>query len=367
MPGLAAWIFLAAACRGQVADTGSAVAVSTGEAPAAAAVSTGPFVHAVHFTAWGAGASRSRREFLAKLKGSVVNTVVVPVKETDGHPFIPGIPKAYEYGTYLPAIPKPEAMLADFKAQGLRVVARIVVFKDNYLARHRPEWAVRKAGGGIWLNQNGVAWTDPYREEIWEYNLDVAARAAALGFDEIQFDYIRFPSDGNTKTCRYLRADHDRKTALANLRAFLKAARRRLEPFGTPMSIAVFGMTTTAKDDMGIGQEIEQLSPLADFVSPMMYPSHYGKGEYGLGNPNKEPYKVVFRGLRDAKARLKGEAPKLRPYLQDFSLHGVRYGPAQVKAQIIAARMQGFNDWILWNSANRYTWSALSEKALRSP
>ncbi|MFA6093861.1 MAG: putative glycoside hydrolase [Elusimicrobiota bacterium] len=332
---------------------------------ASTAISTGPALRAVHLTAWVAGSTKSRRAFLEKLDASVINCVVVPLKETDGNIYIPGVAKASEYGTYEAAIPDPETMLKDFKARGLRAIARIVVFKDDALARKRPQWAVRNVNGGLWRNQKGIAWVDPYIKPIWDYNLDLADRAVALGFDEIQFDYIRFPSDGNTRLCRYSNPHHTQSSAANNLVEFLRHARQRLG--AKPISIAVFGMTTTAKDDMGIGQEIARFAPYVDYISPMMYPSHYGKGEYGLSNPNKEPYKVIFRGLRDAKARLKDQAPKLRPYLQDFSLHGVHYGPQQVKAQVLGAHLQGIEDWILWSPGNKYTWAVLTRPGLGLP
>ncbi|MFA6029199.1 MAG: putative glycoside hydrolase [Elusimicrobiota bacterium] len=331
------------------------------------AISSGPAMRAVHLTAWVAGAPKSRRAFLDKLKGTVVNTVVVPLKETDGRVYVPGVKSAAEYGTYEAAIPDPEALLRDLRAQNLKAVARIVVFRDELLSRKHPEWAVRNPEGGVWRNQNRAAWMDPYRKVVWDYNLDLAVRAAELGFDEIQFDYIRFPTEGNTRACRYVRSDHSRNSAISNLVEFLRHARRRIDPTGKPISIAVFGMTTTSKDDMGIGQEIDRLAPLVDYISPMMYPSHYYKGEYGLASPNREPYKIIHRGLRDAKSRLKEQAPKLRPYLQDFSLFGVRYGPQQVKAQILAAHLQGVESWILWNASNNYTWSVLTPQYLGLP
>ena len=328
------------------------------------AMSTGPACRAVHLTSWIAGTGKSRRAFLDKLKGTVVNAVVIPLKETDGHVYIPGVAKASEVNSYRPAIPDPAALLKDLKAQNLRAIARIVVFKDNYLPKKHPEWAVRRPDGRLWLNQNGIAWVDPYQRPIWDYNLQLAVRAAELGFDEIQFDYLRFPSDGNTKLCRYSNPHHTSASAIENLREFLDLARKRLAHTKVPVSIAVFGMTTTAKDDMGIGQEISKFAPMVEFISPMMYPSHYARGEYGLSSPNREPYKIIFRGLRDAKARLKQHAPKLRPYLQDFSIYGVRYGPSQVRAQILAAHLQGVESWILWNPSNRYTWDTLTPKAL---
>ncbi len=343
-------------CQEPAFSTATAVKVST-ESVLLTPADYKP-VRGVHLSAWAAGAPLARRRFLEEMSDTVLNAVVVPVKEIEGWVYIPGVESARRLGTVQIAIPDPESMLRDFKAKGLHSIARVVLFKDDLLPSKRPEWAVRTPDGGVWRNTKGVAWVDPYRREIWEYNLDVASRAAALGFDEIQFDYVRFPSDGDTTTCRFIRADHSKKTAVENLAAFLRYARERLSPMGVPFSVAVFGMTTTAKDDMGIGQQIADMAEIPDFISPMMYPSHYARGEYGLANPNREPYKVIHRGLRDAKARLRGNAYKLRPYLQDFSL-GHRYGQPEVRAQVLAARREGIESWILWNPSNRYTWKAI--------
>jgi len=324
--------------------------------PREAAASTAP-VRGVHLTAWVAGSAKDRRAFLDRIPGTLVNAVVVPVKEFDGNVYIPGVAAAVALGTVRIAIPDPKGLVADIKARGLRAVARVVVFKDNNLARKRPDWAVMDERGGLWKNQNGVVWVDPYRSEVRDYNLAVAEAAAQAGFDEVQFDYIRFPSDGDTRRCRYSRVDHSSATSSALIDEFLGDARRRLDKLGVGMSIAVFGLTTTAHDDMGIGQSITKMTRRVDAVSPMMYPSHYARGEYGLAEPNREPYKIISWGLRDAKRRL-GGTEKLRPYLQDFSL-GFKYGPAQVRAQLRAARRQGVDGWILWNPLNRYTWEAL--------
>ena len=326
-------------------------------------------VRAVHLTAWVAGAPAARKRFLEKIRGTAVNAVVVAVKETDGKVYVPGLAKAREYGTGRTAIPDPAALLRDLKAQGLIAIARIVVFKDDELARKKPEWAVRDPDGGVWKNRKGIAWVDPYRREIWEYNVDLASYAARLGFDEVQFDYIRFPSDGDTTRCRYSRTDHSSKTAVENLQGFLRYARGRLP--GVPLSAALFGLTTTVEDDMGIGQDLAAMAGLVDVLSPMVYPSHYSKGLYGFKDPNREPYKVTRLALRDARARLRTSA-QLRPYLQDFSL-GFRYGAEQVRSEIRAAREQGIESWILWNPGNHYTWAAVqagdydSEKVVVEP
>jgi hypothetical protein len=222
--------------------------------------------------------------------------VVIAIKETDGSVYIPGIEKAGSFGAYKGAINRPEAMLKDFKDAGLYTVARIVVFKDQVVPKVRPDLAVREPGGGPWRSRNGATWLDPYNKEVWAYTLDIAERCAKLGFDEIQFDYIRYPSEGNTSLCRYAKP-HNRKTAVANLKDFLSYARKRMAPYPVKISADVFGLTTTATDDMGIGQDIQVLAAGTDYVYPMMYPSHYGAGVYNLRNPNANPFSVINQGL----------------------------------------------------------------------
>jgi len=344
----------------------SAAIVAAPETSTSAVAALGPSrppdwvkpLHGVHITGWAAGSPKTRRRLIRDIQAAGLNAAVIALKEYDGIMFVKGVPLAREVGAYSNAIPDLEACVRDFKAAGLYTIARIVLFKDNTLARRRTDLAVRTAGGGVWSNFNGVAWVDPYRREVWEYNLDIASRAAAAGFDEIQFDYVRFPSDGNVRRCRYSRPDHNDRTANQSLLAFLALARRRLQPLGVRLSICVFGMTASDDSGMGIGQHITELAQEMDFVSPMMYPSHYRKGNYGLKNPNRQPYQTIAAGTRDAVERMGAQAWKLRPYLQDFSL-GFRYREPQVRAQILAAAKQGVTNWILWNAKNNYTWAAL--------
>lgn len=321
-------------------------------------------VRGIHLTCWGAGSAKSRRELIKKISGSVVNTVVIALKETDGKVYIPGVEKAVKFGSHENAIGDPEAMLKDFKGAGVYTVARIVVFKDKILPRARKDLAVRTPSGDLWRSRNGATWVDPYSREVWDYNLDIAEQAAKFGFDEIQFDYIRYPSEGNTSLCRYSKP-HNRHTATRNLGDFLDYARKRLAPYKVKISADVFGLTTSVKDDMGIGQDISTLATGADYVYPMMYPSHYAPGEYNLKNPNASPYKVINRGLKDALGKLGTDYAKLRPYLQDFSL-GWRYGAPEVRAQLLAARLNYLDSWVLWNAGNKYTWAALTPQAYRA-
>ncbi|OIO09649.1 MAG: hypothetical protein AUJ52_05985 [Elusimicrobia bacterium CG1_02_63_36] len=319
----------------------------------------------LHLTAWVAGTGRLRRQFLEKASGTVVNAIIVPVKEIDGHVYIPGVASAREYGTQRLAIPRPEELVSDIHSAGMKAVARVVVFEDNLLARRKPEWAIQDVDGGVWQNRKRLTWADPYRREVWDYNFEIAQRAADAGFDEIQFDYIRYPSDGELERCRYSNPHHSSSTAVSNLLDFLKAARSRFHSQGIPVSTALFGLTTSADDDLGIGQDIDLMAALVDAVSPMMYPSHYARGAYGLGHPNARPFEVIDYGLRDATRRLGADAYKLRPYLQDFSL-GVRYREHEVREQFRALEGRGVPGWILWNPQNRYTWDALRAPAPRS-
>jgi len=327
--------------------------------------STAPF-RGVHFTGWSAGSTKGRLRFRDEMKAAGFNAVAIALKDYDGHEFVPGVPLAVETKAYMKAIPDLPHAVKDFKDAGIYTIARIAIFKDDHLARARPDLAVHFPDGRVWANDKGTAWVDPYKKEVWEYAIDIASRAAAAGFDEIQFDYIRFPSDGKTRQCRYSRKDHTPATASEALRDFLRLARERLAPMGVKLSIDTFGLTASVDNGMGIGQRLDQMADLVDYVSPMMYPSHYAKGQYGLKNPNRQPYLTVRQGVKDALERLGAKPGRLRPYLQDFSL-GVKYTPAHVRAQIRAAEELGVQGWILWNAQNRYTWSAVQAGPIQKP
>jgi len=332
------------------------------QAPAAASTEAYTSVatfRGVHFTGWAAGSTKARRRFLAAMKGGGFNAVVIALKDYDGHVFVRDVPLAKQTGAFTNAIPDLPGVVKEFEDAGIYTVARIAIFKDDHLARARPDLAVHFPDGRIWTNDKGTAWVDPYKKEVWDYAIDIASRAAAAGFDEIQFDYIRFPSDGKTRQCRYARADHSPATAAAVLRELLTHAGARLKPFAVKLSIDTFGLTTSVDNGMGIGQTMEQMADLVDYVSPMMYPSHYANGEYGLRSPNRAPYETIRRGVRDALERLGPRAASMRPYLQDFSM-GVRYSPAHVRSQILATEELGVRGWILWNAQNNYSWSAIS-------
>ena len=235
------------------------------------------YVRGVHMTAWVTGSPKIRSNINSLFEQTEINTAVIDLKEYEGEVYLPGVAVCEENKSYVNAMPDLKEYLNWLQSHNIYTIARIVVFKDNIITRHHPEWAVQNASGGLWKDRKGITWLDPYNKDAWNYNLTIAEHAADMGFNEIQFDYIRFPSDGNTSTCRYSQL-HSSMTKHTALVGFLKEASRRLKPKGVDISIDVFGLTTTVTHDMGIGQKIVEMAECVDYVCPMVYPSHYNKG-----------------------------------------------------------------------------------------
>jgi hypothetical protein len=338
----------------------SAVKTPAVPAPLPGKMQKPKYIRGIHLTSWVAGSSKMRPIIDQLMDQTELNTVVIDVKEYEGEVYLPGVKLADENKAYVKAIPDVGEYVKHLKSRGIYPVARIVVFKDGIMPRRKPSLGVKNTDGGLWKDRKGITWLDPYNKEVWSYNLDVAERAVDLGFEEIQFDYIRFPSDGNIGNCRYSQA-HSSITSSAALVGFLKEAHRRLKPRGVDIGIDVFGLTTTVQNDMGIGQKLIEMSEWVDYVCPMVYPSHYAKGEFRIPDPNKAPYKTVYLSMEGAKKKLGVHASKIRPYLQDFSL-GCHYGAKEVRTQIQATYDNDIGEWLLWNPRCIYTRGALLGK-----
>jgi hypothetical protein len=313
-------------------------------------------VKGILMTGYTAGGSRFN-ELLELLRRTELNTVVIDIKDERGEiSWIPRSRQARMAVAGLPKIVNPASTIRRLKRAGVYVIGRLVTFQDNYLTRVRPDLAIQDLRGGIWKSAKGLGWLDPYSIQAQDYNIALALEAIELGFDEIQFDYVRFPTDGDTTKMwsRYKdeRAPHDA------IRQFLARARAQIVPRGAYISADLFGLVALVVDDLGIGQKLELIAREVDYVSLMLYPSHYNKPEYGIADPEKEPYNTVSVSLRDAKERIAGTRAKLRPWLQDFTLR-VPYTPAEVRAQIQAVEDSGAGEWMLWNARNRYTEDAL--------
>lgn len=310
-------------------------------------------VKAVYLTGWIAGKSDAFNQLLDFVEKTEVNSLVIDVKDDSGTISYPSkVPLAQIIGSSYKKY-DPVKTLEILKQNKIYPIARIVVFKDPYLAIHRQNLAVKSSEGGLWRDFKGLYWVDPYDKEVWDYNIDIAKEAATYGFREIQFDYIRFTSDGITKNCLYTKADGRVKSDV--IRDFLKYAYQELKPFGVKVSADVFGLTCSAQGDIGIGQVMEKVAQGVDIVCPMVYPSHYVNGVYQIPNPDIKPYETVFKSLTDAQKKL-GNTNKrviIRPWLQDFSLKS-HYGREQLLAQIKAVENSGLKEWIFWNPSSRY-------------
>jgi hypothetical protein len=246
---------------------------------------------------------------------------------------------------------------------GIYLIGRVVVFEDPTLSSGRPELAVRRPDGSLWRNDAGLGWTSPYLRPVWKYNVDIAVAAARAGFDEIQFDYVRFPSDGDLSQIVYpgFRPEPKGDTIVR----FLRYARARLHPLGVRISADLFGLA--AQHDLRIGQVPRRIAREVDAVYPMVYPSHYVSGELGVANPVAAPGPTVARSLRSFRVAMKDARARLVPWLQDFSLGGETYTLEDVRAQIDAARLQGADGFLLWNPSGVYTREALATPPPPSP
>lgn len=294
------------------------------------------------------------RELLELVDKTELNAVVVDVKSDRGFlAWDSKVPLAEELGVIRKLESRTLKEILRFcREKGIYTIARMVVFKDNPLAFGRPELAVKRKDGTVWLDRENLGWGNPFRKEVWDYNITLAKEVASLGFDEINLDYIRFPSDGDLGAIAW-EETNTLETRTEAIRSFIKAFSEALAPFPVFLSADVFGLTPWVEGggDMGIGQRIEDISPYVDYLCPMVYPSTFAPGALGYENPALYPYEVVYRSTVKAKERSKA---LVRPWLQHYSLYGVTYGLEQFQAQRRAAEEAGAWGWVWWNAGGFY-------------
>jgi hypothetical protein len=324
-------------------------------------------VKGLYLSYHGVGDRTIRGRVFELLDRTELNAVVIDVKGDEGYvPYDSQVPLAREAGaTGRVRVRDFDEIIDRLKAKGIYLIARIVVFKDNVLARHRPAWAITDTGtGALWTDAERLAWLDPFEEAAWPYAIAIAGEAARKGFDEVQLDYLRFPTEGHLAAARYERASTPASRAQA-VTAFLERARAALQPTGTLLAVDVFGYTAFNLDDTGIGQRLETLAPLVDVLCPMAYPSSYHLGIPGYRNPVTHPYEIVFETVRRARERTAGTPVQVRPWIQNFRDYAFDRRPfeaTEVQAQMRAALDAGATGWMLWNPQNRYTVEALEPK-----
>lgn len=348
-------------------------------------------VRAIYMTSWVAGDKDFRKDVIDLVEETEINSVVIDIKDYSGKIAFPiDDPLIEKYQSVETRVPDIKEFIEELHSKGIYVIGRVTVFQDPYLAKRHPEFAVlRESDKGVWEDFKGLSFTDPGNKEVWDYHIAIAEGAYNLGFDEINFDYIRFPSDGNMKDIYFPKSEE----AIAKNPQYGKAD--VIESFFSYLdehlddsivtSADIFGMTTSTYSDLNIGQVLERALPHFDYVAPMVYPSHYPKHFIGLNNPNDDPYRVINYSMNEAVRRARStttpvwgqthtllstttkpytykkrvyDAQVLRPWLQDFD-YGGDYGPEEVREQIQATYDAGLNSWMLWAPSNRYTKEAL--------
>lgn len=311
---------------------------------------------ALYLSFYGIGNRGLREAAVGLIRRTELNALVIDVKGDRGMiAYRSAVPLAAQIGAQnLITIPDLPGLVKNLHDQGIYVIARIVVFKDNPLATARPDLAVRYAGGAIFHDREHLAWGDPFKQEVWNYNIAVAVEAAKAGFDEIQFDYVRLPDARGLS--------YERPWTLANrvsaVDGFLSAARRALVPYNVFLGADIFGYVIWNLDDTKIGQMLPNVLGIADYVCPMLYPSGFQFGIPGYRNPVQHPYEIVNLSLMRALERTHVPSIRFRPWIQgfrDYAFGGKHFGGAEIRAQIDAAQKAGSDGWMLWNPNNRYS------------
>lgn len=319
-------------------------------------VATPEPLRGIYLTGWTAGTPARLTKALKLFEGdSILNAVVIDIKDATGRLSYQPVDSALlDIGVGTNRITDLSSVIETFHQRGIYVIGRLTVFQDPFYAAKYPSEALTDIRTGlVWRDYKGIAWLRPNSKAVAEYTATIARDAYAQGFDEINLDYVRFPSDGELK---YIDLSMLTKNKAETMQDFFRSIRAQLAEI--PLSADVFGLTMSARDDVGIGQKAVLIAPEVDALAPMLYPSHFWNGSYGMAVPAEKPYEVIYRALSDGIAKLDAvgiDRSKIRPWFQDFDLLGVPYDAAKVRAQIQAAADLGVYSWMMWDPRNDYT------------
>lgn len=322
-------------------------------------VETPVAVKAIYMTSWTAGSPKMREKLVRIAENTEINSVVIDVKDYTGRvAFSVSDPFLKKIGSEEKRISDIGSFIKELHDKNIYVIGRISVFQDSYMVKSRPDLAVKRKSDNniVWKDYKGISWLDPNSREVWSYIAAIGHEAWNVGFDELNFDYIRFPSDGNVADLYYPWGNGDSKAL--TLKKFFAFIKKQFRETDAKLSADLFGMTMTNEDDLNIGQVLENALPYFDYVAPMVYPSHYPPYFNGYKNPAAKPYEVVKFSMDKGVVRASTTPLKLRPWLQDFNL-GAAYTPEMVRAEIQAVYDSGLTSWMLWSPSNRYTEAAL--------
>jgi hypothetical protein len=314
-------------------------------------------IRALYINRFAAQSSAKMQHLIAVADSTEINAFVIDIKDEFGLNWHSSDPLLQRNEGSMNKVANLPALVDTLRAHGILPIARMVVFKDSVAARNNPEHVIRKADGTPWRDKKGVTWVNPYSRAIWDYNFRVADEAVKMGFGEIQFDYVRFPEPYKSLPPQVFPEAAGRSKADA-LNDLLKTAQARYRKMGVRMTADIFGLVTTVRGPLEVGQDWEKISPVVDIVLPMVYPSLYPRGSFGIRIPNAEPHKTIFIAITSARtrdAKLGITTPEhVRPWLQAFTLGAPPYGPAELEAEKQAVYDAGYDGWVLWNPGSKY-------------
>jgi hypothetical protein len=314
-------------------------------------------IRALYVNRFAAQSPKKMQHLIAIADSTEINAFVIDIKDEFGLNWHSSDPLLQRNEGRMNKVANLPALVDTLRAHGILPIARMVVFKDSSAARSNPDHVIRKADGTPWRDKKGVTWVNPYSRAIWDYNFRVADEAVKMGFGEIQFDYVRFPEPYKSLPAQVFPEAAGRSKPDA-IHDFLKEARARYDAKGVRLTADIFGLVTTVRGPLEVGQEWEKISPVVDVVLPMVYPSLYPHGSFGIRIPNAEPHKTVFIAITSARmrdAKLGITTPEhVRPWLQAFTLGAPHYGPAEIQAQKQAVYDAGYDGWVLWSPGSKY-------------
>lgn len=327
-------------------------------------------VRGIYVTGHSAGGERFNR-LMDLVNTTDLNAMVIDIKDDFGDlTYVPAEDSplaSYDIGNrYIKDV---RAVLKQMESAEVYPIARVVVFKDTELAERKPEWSFQE-NGQVWKNGRNEAFVNPFLQEVWDYNVEVAIEAAKMGFKEIQFDYVRFPEgfESRSETLQYSKGEYE-ESALDDVQSrvqavtdFVAYAREKLKPYDVEVSVDIFGYSATLPEAPGIGQNFTKISENVDVISSMIYPSHW-TSYFGIAKPDLEPYRLVqeYAKIENAKLAELEDPPTSRPWLQDFTAsylgagNYLVYGKKEVEDQIRALNEAGIEEFLLWNAGNSYT------------
>ncbi|MCK9453560.1 putative glycoside hydrolase [Sulfurimonas sp.] len=319
-------------------------------------------VKALYLSFWRASNNSPRlKEILDIIEKTEINTIVVDVKNEYGSTsYKTSYEKANSYGAHEDRTNRDIAQFMELmKSKNIYTIARVVTFKDELQASNNPDYAIKKEDGTLWRNHDNMAWVDPFDKRAHEYTISIAEDAAKVGFDEINFDYIRFPA----KTGLLLSKENSEENRVEAIGEFLELAQNRLRKYGVFISVDTYGNVCWEDNDVGIGQKIESLSKYADYISPMLYPSGFSSGSFGFENPSEHPHTVIFRSIKNIEDKI--DSKRLRPWLQsfkDYAHRKIEYSYFEINEQIRAAADANTSGWMLWSPSSRYEISYFTQR-----